>query len=53
MSSRTLLAKGLEFDCAIIDMSTPLSARDFYVAMTRAKKKIYIIFNTNTFTFES
>lgn len=53
LSSRTLLSKGLEFDCAIIDMSTPLSARDFYVAMTRAKKKIYIISNTNTFTFES
>lgn len=46
LSSRTLLSKGLEFDCVIIDMSNPtnqLSAKDFYVAMTRAMKKIYII----------
>ncbi len=43
LSSRTLLSKGLEFDCVIIDMSEPLSAKDFYVAMTRAMKKIYII----------
>lgn len=43
LSSRTLLSKGLEFDCVIIDMTTPLSAKEFYVAMTRAMKKIYII----------
>ena len=36
------LAKGLEFDCVIIDMTTQLSAKDFYVAMTRAKKKLTI-----------
>ena len=46
LSSRTLLSKGLEFDCVIIDMSEPLSAKDFYVAMTRAMKKIYIISNS-------
>lgn len=51
LSSRTLLSKGLEFDCVIIDMKTPLSARDFYVAMTRAMKKIYIISDTNLFIF--
>lgn len=51
LSSRTLLSKGLEFDCVIIDMTTPLSAKDFYVAMTRAMKKIYIIADTDTFTF--
>ena len=43
LSSRTVLAKGLEFDCVIIDMRDPLSAKDFYVAMTRAMRKIYII----------
>lgn len=53
LSSRTLLSKGLEFDCVIIDMTTPLSAKDFYVAMTRAMKKIYIISNSNCFTFYS
>ena len=53
LSSRTLLSKGLEFDCVIIDMTTPLSAKDFYVAMTRAMRKIYIISDTNSFTFRS
>lgn len=51
LSSRTLLSKGLEFDCVIIDMTTPLPAKDFYVAMTRAMRKIYIISDSNTFTF--
>ena len=48
LSSRTLLSKGLEFDCVIIDMTNPLSAKDFYVAMTRAMKKIYIISNRSS-----
>ncbi|MDD2361757.1 MAG: AAA family ATPase [Oscillospiraceae bacterium] len=51
LSSRTLLSKGLEYDCVIIDMITPLSAKDFYVAMTRAMKKIYIISASDTFQF--
>lgn len=51
LSSRTLLSKGLEFDCVIIDMTSPLSAKDFYVAMTRAMRKIYIISSFNCFTF--
>ena len=49
LSSRTLLSKGLEFDCVIIDMENPLSAKDFYVAMTRAMKKVYIISDTRYF----
>ena len=53
LSSRTLLSKGLEFDCVIIDMTTPLSAKDFYVAMTRAMKKIYIISKSSKFTFDN
>lgn len=44
LSSRTLLSKGLEFDCVIIDMRREiLNAREFYVAMTRAKRMIYVI----------
>lgn len=46
LSSRTLLSKGLEFDCVIIDYQSNLTAKEFYVAMTRAMKKIYIISNT-------
>lgn len=53
LSSRTLLSKGLEFDCVIIDMTTPLSAKDFYVAMTRAMKKIYIVSTSNEFVFDA
>ena len=51
LSSRTVLSKGLEFDCVIIDMRDPLPAKDFYVAMTRAMKKIYIIAPTSDFVF--
>lgn len=52
LSSRTLLSKGLEFDCVIIDTTDKLSVKDFYVAMTRAKKKIYIISSTDEICFE-
>jgi len=44
LSSRTLLSKGLEFDCVIVDISKAmLSAKELYVALTRATKMIYII----------
>lgn len=52
LSSRTLLAKGLEFDCIIVDMQEKLSAKEFYVAMTRAKKMIYIISSTHKLLFQ-
>lgn len=52
LSSRTLLSKGLEFDCVIIDTTDKLSVKDFYVAMTRAKKKIFIISQTDEICFE-
>ena len=51
LSSRTLLSKGLEFDCVIIDMKDKLSAKEFYVAMTRAMKKIYVISYTTKISF--
>ncbi len=50
LASRTLLSKGLEFDCAIIDLSKAdrtennrYSSTEMYVAMTRAMKIIYFI----------
>ncbi len=50
LSSRTLLSKGLEFDCVIIDLSkvkqsigNRYTSTEMYVAMTRAKKAIYFI----------
>ena len=50
LASRTLLSKGLEFDCVIIDLSkvnqnanNRYSSTEMYVAMTRAMKAIYFI----------
>lgn len=52
LSSRTVLTKGLEFDCVIIDARNEMDVRDFYVAMTRAKKHIYIITDDNELFFK-
>ncbi|UUM12874.1 UvrD-helicase domain-containing protein [Clostridiaceae bacterium HFYG-1003] len=57
ISSRTVLAKGLEFECVVIDLSESqkkyeqLSATDYYVAMTRATKKIYLVTESDTISF--
>lgn len=51
LSSRTVLTKGLEFDCVIIDARDEMDVRDFYVAMTRAKKHIYIISDARQLSF--
>jgi DNA helicase-2/ATP-dependent DNA helicase PcrA len=50
LSSRTVLSKGLEFDCVLIDMTNPPRARDFYVAITRAKYEIIFITSTKEIT---
>lgn len=47
ISSRTVLSKGLEFDCVAIDCTEKYSATDMYVAMTRAMKVIYFITDNN------
>ena len=51
LSSRTVLTKGLEFDCVIIDARDKMDVRDFYVAMTRAKKYIYIVSDAKQLSF--
>ena len=51
ISSRTVLTKGLEFDCVIIDARDKMDVRDFYVAITRAKKHIYIISDAKQLAF--
>lgn len=50
LASRTLLSKGLEFDCVIIDLSkvsqsvyNRYSSTEMYVAMTRSMRAIYFI----------
>lgn len=57
LSSRTLLSKGLEFDCVIIDLSKVNTGRgnrysvtEMYVAMTRAMKAIYFITDQDSVT---
>lgn len=52
LSSRTVLSKGLEYECVVINLSnyqnTPYNVTDFYVALTRATKKIYLITDKET-----
>ncbi|MBQ9812784.1 MAG: UvrD-helicase domain-containing protein [Thermoguttaceae bacterium] len=43
LSSRTVLSKGLEFECVLINLKERYTATDMYVAMTRATKVIYFI----------
>lgn len=52
LSSRTVLTKGLEFECVIVDVRDKMDARDFYVAVTRAKKYVYIITDKNKLHFK-
>lgn len=42
----TLLTKGLEFDCVIIDDPEKFNVKHLYVALSRAKKKILILGNS-------
>jgi len=52
LASRTLLSKGLEFECVIIDLSKINQGRytstDMYVAMTRAMRAIYFIIDQDS-----
>lgn len=43
LSTRVILSKGLEFDCVIVDKSSINKPQDFYVAISRAKKMVFII----------
>ncbi len=58
LSSRTVLSKGLEFDCVVIDLSkahlprNKFTATEMYVAMTRAMQVIYFISDSDNVTLE-
>ena len=43
LSSRTVLSKGLEFECVAINLEERFTATEMYVAMTRAMKTIIFI----------
>ena len=51
LSTRTVLSKGLEFDTAIVDAGSITDPRDFYVAISRCKKRLIIVSNSSTLTF--
>lgn len=51
LSTRTVLAKGLEFDCVIVDLSKRFTSQDFYVAISRAKKMVYILSDHRNIVF--
>ena len=51
VSSRTVLSKGLEYDTAIVDAVNLTDARDFYVAISRCKRKLIIVSPTRTLSF--
>lgn len=56
LSSRTVLSKGLEYDCVVIDLTqahrkgSEFLATDYYVALSRAMKKVYLITDRDTVT---
>lgn len=43
LSSRTVLSKGLEYDNVIVDLGSTMDSRDFYVAISRAKRRLYLV----------
>lgn len=43
LSSRTVLSKGLEYDNVIVEIGQDIDPRDFYVAISRAKKRLYLV----------
>lgn len=52
LSSRTVLTKGLEFECVIVDAFAEMDSRDFYVAITRATKMVYILTDKKALDFK-
>lgn len=51
LSSRTVLSKGLEYDTAIVDAIGIKDARDFYVAISRCKRRLILVSNARTLYF--
>lgn len=52
LSSRTVLSKGLEFECVIVDLEHGMTVTDCYVALTRATKQIILISDLNSMTLD-
>ena len=53
LSSRTVLSKGLEFECVVVDLERSFSVTDYYVAMTRATKEVIVICDNKYVTLEA
>ena len=49
----TLLTKGLEFDCVVVLKANHFKCKkNFYVAISRACKKLVLCYDNNNITFE-
>lgn len=53
LSSRTVLSKGLEFDCVIVNLERGMTVTDYYVALTRAKKQVILLSDKKTITLDA
>lgn len=51
LASRVLLSKGLEYDVAIVDVKTIKDPRDFYVAISRCRRGLVVITDSETLSF--
>lgn len=51
IASRTVLSKGLEYDTVIVDATTITDPRDFYVAISRCRKRLIIVADQSTLRF--
>lgn len=52
ISSRTVLSKGLEYDVAVVDVMRMKDPRDFYVAISRCKKRLVLVTDASVITFK-
>lgn len=51
IASRAVLSKGLEYDTVIVDATTITDPRDFYVAISRCRKRLIIIADQSALKF--
>lgn len=51
LASRVILSKGLEYDVAIVDARTIKDPRDFYVAISRCRRGLVVIADSETLSF--
>jgi hypothetical protein len=53
VSSRTVLSKGLEYETVVVDAASITDPRDFYVAISRCVRNLYIVTDNKRLRFEA